>query len=290
MGLFSDASALLVQVGARRAARYGDALYFTGTELDEPDSWRIPTRHGFVRCDVYRPPGVSRPPVYVHFHGGAFLVRFPRMDDFFARFLVAEAQVAVVNVDYDVAPRHRYPIAHHQAHDVLAWLAQHATHGDLDGSRVAVGGFSVGGNLAASACLQARDFGTPTPRLQLLGVPTLDVTHERQAAVQDPMVGPAHLRLVRSAYFKDESRRAEPYASPLLSDDMHGLPPAVVVTAEHDALRTEGDEFAERLSAAGVDVLHHVVPERDHAFLDGDRVRARVLLDLMAGELTRRLA
>ena len=290
--MFSDATALLVQVGAKRAARYGDALYFTGTELDEPDSWRIATRHGFVRCDVYRPPGVKRPPIYVHFHGGAFMMRYPRMDDFFARFLVAETGVAVVNVDYDVAPRHRYPIAHHQAHDVLRWLTEHAASaGDLDGSRVAVGGFSAGGNLAASVCLQARDEGTPMPKLQLLGVPFLDVSRSvKPAVVENPMIGPAILRLAHSTYFKDETCRKDPYASPLLSEDMHGLPPAVVLTGEWDALRAEGDAFAEHLAAAGVDVLHRVVPERDHYFLAGDRVRARVLLDVMAGEVTRRLA
>ena len=82
MGLFSDATALLVQARARRTARFGGAPYFAGTDLDDPDSWRIATRHGFVRCDVYRPPGVRRPPVYVHVHAGAFMMRYPRMDDF----------------------------------------------------------------------------------------------------------------------------------------------------------------------------------------------------------------
>jgi acetyl esterase len=290
MGLFSDATALIVQVGAKRTARYGDGLYFTGTELDEPDSWRIATRHGFVRADVYRPPGQRRPPVYVHFHGGAFMMRHPRMDDFFARFLVAEAGVAVVNVDYDIAPRHRYPIAHHQAHDVLLWLSQHATDGDLDGSRIAVGGFSAGGNLAASACLQARDQGTPMPRLQLLGVPALDVRGVKPAVVENPRIGPAILRLAHSTYFKDESCRSDPYASPLLSDDMHGLPAAVVLTAEWDVLRPEGDAYAGRLAEAGVPVMHRVVQDRDHHFLDGDRGRARILLDLMAGQVAARVA
>jgi acetyl esterase len=225
----------------------------------------------------------------VHFHGGAFLMRFPRMDDFFARFLVAEAGVAVVNVDYDVAPRHRYPVAHEQAHDVVAWLSQHAGDGDLDGSRIAVGGFSAGGNLAASICLQARDEGTPMPRLQLLGVPMLDVSTHLNAAPL-PMIGPTLMRMVGSAYFTDEAQRCEPYASPLLSDDMHGLPPALVVTAGPDAFRAEGDTYAERLAEAGVDVLHRAVPDRGHSFLDGDRDRARTLLDLMAGELVRRVA
>ena len=96
------------------------------------------------------------------------------------------------------------------------------------------------------------------------------------------MIGPGILRLAHSTYFKDESCRTDPYASPLLSDDMHGLPPAVVLTAEWDALRAEGDAYAVRLEAAGVPVMHRVVPDRDHYFLDGDRVRARALLDMMA--------
>ena len=291
MGLFSDATALLVQARARRTARFGGAPYFAGTDLDDPDSWRIATRHGFVRCDVYRPPGVRRPPVYVHFHAGAFMMRYPRMDDFFARFLVAETGVAVVNVDYDIAPRHRYPIAHHQAHDVVRWLSQHAADGELDGSRVAVGGFSAGGNLAASVCLQARDEGTPMPRLQLLGVPSLDVSRSvKPAVVENPMIGPGILRLAHSTYFKEDWTRREPYASPLLSDDMHGLAPAVVLTAEWDALRAEGDAYAARLAACGVDVRHHVVQGSDHYFLDGEPTRARALLDLMAEELSKRVA
>lgn len=292
MGLFADTSALMMQANARRSATYGQSLYFSGTDLDEPEPWRVPTRHGAVRCEVYRPAGVARPPVYIHFHGGAFMMRFPRMDDFFARFQVAEAGVAVINVDYDVAPRHRYPVAHEQAHDVVRWLSQHAGDGDLDNTRLAVGGFSAGGNLAASVCLQLRDSGTPAPRLQLLGVPSLDVsTHIKKATVPRPMIGPTLLKLVRKTYFKDESRRTEPYASPLLADDLHGLPPAVVVTAERDALRAEGDAYAARLAEAGVDVLHRVVPGRDHYFLDGDDPgQARGLLAMMAAETARRLA
>ena len=154
-----------------------------------------------------------------------------------------------------------------------------------------MGGFSAGGNLAASVCLQARDAGTPMPRLQLLGVPTLDVSRIiKPAMVENPLIGPGVLRLAHSTYFKDESCRADPYASPLLSDDMHGLPPAVVLTAEWDVLRPEGDAYAGRLASAGVPVMHRVVEDRDHHFLDGDRARARLLLDLMAGQVAARVA
>ncbi|MCW2829429.1 MAG: carboxylesterase [Aeromicrobium sp.] len=286
MALMHDLSALLSGAMAPVTVRYGEQLRFAGSDLPRPESMRVLTRHGRVKVDVYRPPGIERPGVHVHLHGGAFIMRHPRMDDFFCRFLVAEAGVAVVNVDYLVAPRVRYPVAHEQTHDVLAWLTAHAGEWGLDAERISIGGFSGGGNLAASASLQARDRGTARPRLLLLGVPSLDVAgdiHAKPSVVANPMIGPGLLRIVRGTYFKDASRRAEPYASPLLADSVAGLPPTVVFTAEYDSLRAEGDAFAERLRAKALLVEHRVVPRRDHYFLDGnDPAQARPLLDALA--------
>jgi acetyl esterase len=286
MAVLADLYALLSGALAPVTVRYGRPLQLAGQELPGPVSRRVPTRHGQVKVDLYRPPGIERPPVHVHFHGGAFMMRYPRMDDFFCRFLVSQAGVAVANVDYLVAPRVRYPVAQEQGHDVVAWLAERAGEWDLDGDRLSVGGFSGGGNLAASACLQARDRGSAAPRLQLLGVPSLDVAGDvngKPSTIANPMIGPSLLRLVRATYFTDVSRRAEPYASPLLVQSVAGLPPTVVYTAEHDSLRAEGDAFAGRLAAEGLLVEHRVVPGRDHYFLDGgDPVQARGLLDALA--------
>ncbi len=289
MGLYADATALLSGWAAPWTVRYGDRLRFAGEDLDEPEVWRVPTRHGAVRCEVYRPPAgrhcrAGRVPVLVHFHGGAFIMRHPRMDDFWARYVVARTGVVVVNVDYAVAPRVRYPVAHEQAHDVVRWVIDHGGEFGLDGSRVAVGGFSAGGNLAASACLQIRDHGDDPARLLLLAVPSLDVsTTDKPAATDRPMIDARLMRLVRATYFKDASRREEPYASPLLADDLHGLPPTLVLTAELDALRAEGEAFVERLRAAGATVDHHRVPRRDHYFLDPEDPRgAEALMARMA--------
>ena len=124
MGVLADASAWVMQRSAARSARYGDALRFSGTDLPDPARLKVPTRRGLVTCWVYRP---EREPVgaYVHLHGGAFLMRYPQMDDFFCRHVAAECGLVVVNVDYDVAPQKRYPVAQEQAHDVLAWVADH---------------------------------------------------------------------------------------------------------------------------------------------------------------------
>ncbi|MEJ7636114.1 alpha/beta hydrolase [Aeromicrobium sp.] len=289
MGLSSDVTALMMQASARMVARHGDALQFGGQDLAKPLRRRVPTCHGRVKVDLYLPPGADSPPVYVHLHGGAFIMRFPRMDDFFCRFVASEAGVAVVNVDYGVAPQARYPVAQDQAHDVFAWLSEHGVDWGLDQTRIAIGGFSAGGNLAASACLQIRDRGGATPRLQLLGVPSLDVAGEvsaKQASVSDPMIGPGLLKLVRATYFKDASRRTEPYASPLLAEDLTGVAPAVVVTAERDTLRAEGDAYAAALGQQSLLVQHVVVPGRDHYFLDGnDPDQAHGLMRMMAEHL-----
>ncbi len=294
MALIADGHAALSGLLAPLTVRYGEDLRLAGNDLPRPERRRVPTRHGRVRVHVYRPPGVDDPPVHVHLHGGAFIMRYPQMDDFFCRFVVARARVAVVNVDYLAAPRVRYPVAQEQTHDVLAWLGEHAGEWSLDAGRVSIGGFSGGGNLAASACLQARDRGSAAPRLQVLGVPSLDVAgdiHGKPSTIANPMIGPDLLRLVRATYFRDAQRRSEPYASPLLVDSVAGLPPTVVLTAEHDSLRAEGDAYAARLADAGVPVEHHVVPRRDHYFLDGgDHAQAERWMDLLADRIGTALA
>lgn len=291
MPLIADAQAWMLQRSARWTVRYGDALQQLnrGPTIEDPDRVRVPTRHGRVRCDVYRPPGnEAAPPVYVHLHGGAFVMRHPRMDDFFARIVAAECGAVVVNVDYDVAPGARFPVAHHQAHDVAAWVAHHGIGFGVDAGRIAVGGFSAGGNLAAAVALQARDSGSFRPACQLLGVPSLDIAEEpadKSSPLARPLVTPAMMALVRATYFRDAAARGSAYASPLRAGDLSGLAPALVVTAEYDVLRREGARYADRLEEAGVPVTRHVVRHADHYFLDGDLTRARATLDVLTSGL-----
>ena len=266
----------VMRATARFTVSYGDGLRFAGRDLPAPERIVVPSRHGDVPVHLYRP-GPGPLPVHVHLHGGAFLMRFPAMDDWWCRYLAATAGVVVANVDFEVAPRVTYPVAQHQAHDVAAALA-------ADGTPVSVGGFSSGGGLAASVALQARDSGSFAPTLQVLGIPALDLSAEPPDG--DPgMISPSLRRLVRRVYLPDPATRREPYASPLLAEDLSGLPPAVVLTAERDVLRAEGDTYAERLRAAGVRVVHDVTPGVDHYFLTEDPVRARSTMAMVAGEV-----
>lgn len=271
------------------------ALRRPGSRPVRPTRVDLPTRHGHVQCLLYAPDSHRGGlPVHVHLHGGAFVVRHPRMDEFVAQHLVDRLGIAVVLPDYDVAPQVRYPVAHEQVHDVVARLSQDGRRWGLDPTRVSLGGFSSGGNLAAAAALLCRDTDGPRLRALTLGVPSLDVAgtwaHKAVSlpAGARPMLGAAVLDLVRSTYFRDPVARSEPYGSPLLAPSLAGLPPTLVVTAELDLLRAEGERFAARLDAAGVSVHLHRVAGRDHYFLHPGNVEAE--LDLLAGHLHTTLA
>lgn len=274
--------ATLVHASARFVVRYGADLRFAGADLPRPRRVRFATRHGEVSAWEYDAPGAApgAGPAYVHLHGGAWLMRYPWMDDWWCRYVAATAGVRVLNVDFRVGPYVAYPVAQHQCHDVAAAVARSVP--------VAVGGFSSGGGLAASVCLQARDAGSFVPRLQVLGVPALDVASEVPRG--RGMISPGFRDLVRRVYFPDPATRAEPAASPLLAPDLRGLPRALVLTGEHDTLRPDGDRYAERLRAAGVEVWHDVTPGVDHYFLTDDPVRARATMARMASEIAAALA
>jgi len=267
----------LLHHSARFSVRYGDELRFAGNDLPAPHRVTLPTRYGSVPAHRY--PG-TRAGTYVHFHGGAFLMRYPAMDDFWCRYVVASTGLTVVNVDFRTGPYVAYPVAQHECHDAAAHLAR-------SDDPVVVGGFSSGGGLAASVCLQARDAGSFRPALQVLGVPALDMASEVDAQATG-LVSPALTALVRRVYFPEREQRREPYASPLLADDLTGLPPAVVLTAERDSLRADGERYAERLEAVGIDVVRDCTPGADHYFLSHDLRRARGTMALTAREIARR--
>ena len=286
---------LLAPVLVRYDRELVAALRRPGEPVVRPSRITLTTRHGPVRALLYAPTehrgGL---PVHVHLHGGAFVMRHPRMDEFVAQHLVDRLGIAVLLPDYHVAPQVRWPVAHEQVHDVLLRLAEDGPRWHLDPTRISVGGFSSGGNLAAAAALLARDTGGPRLRALTLGVPSLDVAGtwaEKAASLPvgaRPMLGSGVLELVRSTYFSAPAARRSTYGSPLLAPSVDRLPPTLVVTAEHDLLREEGERFASRLDGAGVAVHHHRVRGRDHYFLDPTNVVAE--LDLLAAHLRTTLA
>jgi acetyl esterase len=231
----------------------------------------VGTRRGDVRCTAYLPAEQAAvpPPVYVNLHGGGFVIRHPEADDHICRYLAATVGCVVVNVDYDVAPQAPFPAASLQAYDVVRWVADHGAEHGWDGTRLAVGGQSAGGNLAAGVAIAARDAGTPHLALQVLLYPPLDLTvdpGDKRARTDKPLLTPGLGRIFDAAYVPDPTKRADPLVSPLRADDLGGLAPALVITAELDLLRDEADAYAAALADAGVPVSHQVVPGVDHSF------------------------
>jgi acetyl esterase len=274
----------------RVMSRVHEDLRFTDIPA-RTETLRVDTGAGPVTCTVYRPSATTDTPapVYVNFHGGGFVVARSQQDDHICRCIAATAGCVVINVDYAVAPQRPYPAAVTQAYDVTRWVAENGAAGGWDGSRLAVGGHSAGANLTAAVCRLARERGTFRPRLQILDSAPLDQVADpaaKPSPVAKPLLTPQLMRIFTAAYVPDPADRAHPLVSPALADDLAGLPPALVITAENDRLREEGDAYAKALEAAGVPVTHRVFEGVDHYFTHTGPVPAgKEAIDLMATAL-----
>ena len=232
----------------------------------------VPTRYGPVGTTIYQPPSdVVSAPVYVNVHGGGFVVGHPEQDDPWCRYLAANAGVVVVNPDYVLAPRHRFPAAPQQIYDIVCWSADQER--DWDGTRLCVGGQSAGGNLSAAAARLALEHGGPVIALQVLHYAPLDLvtaTGDKPStigtrAVMKPWMG----EVFDTAYVPEPAQRRHRLASPAWganADGIAGIAPAVVVTAEHDRLRNEARRYAEKLDAAGSLAEYYEVNGHDHGY------------------------
>lgn len=290
MAIKDRLAARVVAFSLGRYSRPPATMLVAGVDVPPARPIVVPTGEGPVRAYVYRASGEPAP-VYVNFHGGGFLTRHPEFDDHICRALVAATGCVVVNVDYDVAPRRPFPVAPRQALAVTEWVARSGHHHGWDGGRLAVGGQSTGGNLAAGVCLTARDRGNVAPVLQILNYPVLDLAtdpSEKTARVPRPLIRPSVAKIFNDAYVPDPAVRRDPLASPLLADDLTGVAPALVITAEYDLYRDEADRYAGRLAEAGVAVSHHVMPGVDHTYTHIEPVEPlRKALALMADALVK---
>ncbi|MEQ8858577.1 MAG: alpha/beta hydrolase [Pseudomonadales bacterium] len=213
----------------------------------------IPGPGGALAVRVYTPEGPGPFPVYVNFHGGGWVIGDLDTADTVCRGIATTAGCVVVSVDYRLAPEHRFPAAVEDAFAATAWVAGHMA--ELNGNgRLAVGGESAGSNLAAVVCQQARDRNGPAIDFQLLLYPVTDCDLDRASYRENGNGYLLELNTMRwfwDHYCPDPAERQSPQASPLRAADLSGLPPALVVTAEFDPLRDEGEAYAAALAAAG---------------------------------------
>jgi acetyl esterase len=227
---------------------------------------------GPLRARHYAPAEPGGPhPLLVYFHGGGWVIGDLDTHDGACRMLCRHAGVHVLAVDYRMGPEHPFPAAPEDASAAFAWACAHAGALGADPARVAVGGDSAGGNLAAVTSWQAVRDGGPAPVFQLLVYPVTDLSVKRRSYelfAEGFLLTRAEMDWFRDHYVPSEPDRSDPRVSILLAEDLAGLPPALVVTAGFDPLRDEGEAYAQALREAGNVVVLRRFPGLIHGFFN----------------------
>lgn len=224
-------------------------------EVGKMENRTVPGPAGEIPVRIYTPEGEGPFPAFVYFHGGGWVVGNLDMVDVPCRLITNRAECVVVSVDYRLAPENKFPAPLEDAYAVVNWVSEHGATIGVDETRVAVGGDSAGGNLAAAVSLMAKDKGGPNLSLQLLVYPNLNYSFDTESYLEFAegyLLTTKDLEWFWNHYLRNEEDGKNPYTSPLLAEDLSGLPPALVITAEYDQLRDEGEAYGKRLQEAGV--------------------------------------
>ncbi|HLN17507.1 MAG TPA: alpha/beta hydrolase [Acidimicrobiales bacterium] len=286
--------ALLAETAPLGRSAEGDTAPARATTRD----FTIPSKEGHdIRVRLYEP--VERDgtaPGLAYFHGGAFVLGDLEVEHGKCLRHAADGGAVVLSVDYRLAPEHPYPAGLEDCYTGLVWLADHAEELGVDPARLAVGGSSAGGNLAAAVALLARDRGGPPLAFQLLIYPVTDDRTGNYPSMAEfaELAGWNGLasRDMWDHYLGPEPREVSAYAAPARAEDLRGLPPAFVITAEFDPLRDEGMAYAIALQQAGVPTELHHVPGVPHGFdlLLPEAAVSRRAIDEQVAVLRRHLA
>jgi acetyl esterase len=227
-------------------------------EIGRVEDFRIPHPEHPIPIRIFTPTGDGPFPSLVYFHGGGWVVCDLDTHDAVCRAIARRAGAVVVAVDYRLSPEYKFPAAVEDCYTATEWVAANAASLAVDPRRIAVGGDSAGGNLSAVMCLKSRDEGGPALALQVLVYPVTNLasfdTPSYREFAEGYYLTRAEMEWFRGHYLARTEDAQSPYASPLLAPDLRGLPPALVITAECDTLRDEGEAYAKRLAEAGVEV------------------------------------
>jgi len=243
-----------------------DARRVTGSMFQAPpekiekvfkiENRKIPGPAGSIPIRVYTPEGPGPFPVLVFFHGGGWVICDLDSHDAPCLLLTNKAGCVTVSVDYRLAPEHKFPAGVEDCFAATKWVAEHAKELNVDANRLAVGGDSAGGNLSAVISQLARDAGGPKIALQLLIYPATEAELDTQShkTFTDYFLTRDDILWFWAHYLRGPADRKDPRVAPALAKSFKGLPPALIITAEFDPLRDEGEAYGEKLRAAGVPV------------------------------------
>ena len=230
----------------------------------------VPTSQGKIPARVYLPEGEGPFPLVMHYHGGGFAIRDIDCFDWLSRRYAAGARAVVITIGYDLTPERRFPVQAEEAYDALLWARAHAAEFGADPLRDVVMGDSAGGNLSAVVSLMCRDRGQRVPARMIPCYPVVDARPDVKRE-SDELYGTGynldykHLLSYNAAYAPRDAEN--PYVSPLLAEDLSGLPPCRMVSAQCDILLDSGLEFAGRLKDAGVETEYRIFRGVPHDFL-----------------------
>lgn len=218
----------------------------------------LDTNVGEVPVRIYTPVKSEETlPVFVYYHGGGWVIGNLESVDIPCRQIAAKSQCVVVSVDYRLAPEHKFPSAIDDSYAVIEWLISNAEELNIDASRIAVGGDSAGGNIAAAVSLKARDLGLNAIVQQVLIYPVTDYNLKTSSYfdyADGYFLTKDTMQWFWNHYLNSDSDGESPYASPLKATNLKDLPPALVITAEYDPLRDEGEAYAKKLQEAKIPV------------------------------------
>lgn len=232
------------------------------------------TTAGEVPVRIYTPAEADAYGLLVYFHGGAFFLGSLETHDHVARSLATATGLRVVSVGYRLAPESAFPAGLTDCDAVVRWVAAHGTDLAWDGTTLAIAGDSSGGNFAAAVAAMAHDDGFDRITHQVLYYPSLDLDFDpdRYASLRENAVGfgleTAALKPFNAFYLDSGADPSDALVSPVKREDLTGLPPALIITAEHDPLRDEGERYGERLRDAGVDSTVSRYPGAGHGFVE----------------------
>lgn len=235
---------------------------------------RVSTADGAFRVRVLTPRVADEPlPVVLYFHGGGFFAGGLDETDELARKIARRVDAVVVNVDYHLSPEAKFPVAVGDAYAALLWVVEHAGRLGIDPDRIVLAGDSAGGNLAIVTCLMARERGGPAIAFQVPIYPSLDMRRDASYASRARLGGGGlildngDIAWMLDHYLASDDDAQDWRASPILAPDFAGLPPALVVTADHDPLVDEGRLYADRLREAGGEVEYACFEGTFHGFV-----------------------
>mgnify|MGYP001179512706 CR=1 FL=1 len=217
----------------------------------------IPVEDGEIAVRIYTPNGNGPFPLFVYYHGGGWVIGDLETVDASCRMIANMTNRVVVSVDYRLAPEFKYPIPFNDSYEALKWVENNADSLNAIASDIVVGGDSAGGNLSAAVSLRARDENGPNISAQILIYPVTDMSYRTSSYQQFEKgfgLDKSLMEWFINHYIRDEADKNDPYAAPLVAENLDDLPPALVITAEFDVLRDEGLAYAERLKDAGVKV------------------------------------